>query len=155
MKILMVCLGNICRSPIAEEVFRQKCRALGFDVHVDSAGTANYHVGEAPDRRMIKTAANFGYDISDLRARKFSQSDFERFDIIFAMDDENRKNLVALAKNEQERSKIHGFQDFTGISEPNFVPDPYYGTQKDFDFTFQVVEESAALLAQKLKNVQP
>lgn len=155
MNVLMVCLGNICRSPIAEEVFRQKCKELDFDVHVDSAGTANYHVGESPDRRMIKTAAKFGYDISDLRARQFGQSDFVRFDIIFAMDQENRKKLVALAKNEQERSKIHGFQDFAGVSEPNFVPDPYYGTQKDFDLTFQVVEKSATLVAQKLKNVQP
>lgn len=152
MNILMVCLGNICRSPIAEEILRQKCLEIGFSVHLDSAGTANYHIGEAPDTRMITTARKFGYDIANLRARQFARSDFEKFDIIFAMDEKNKSDIVSMAKNELQKSKVHSFQDFAGVTEPDFVPDPYYGTQNDFDFTFRVVEQSAALVAEKLKN---
>jgi protein-tyrosine phosphatase len=115
MKVLMVCLGNICRSPIAEELFRDACQKIGLQVQVDSAGTANYHTGKAPDSRMIRTASNFGHDISTLRARQFRASDFEDFDFIFAMDDENFSDLRKLAKNELLATKGQFIWD--GISD--------------------------------------
>jgi|694.fasta_scaffold35341_6 protein-tyrosine phosphatase len=154
MKVLMVCLGNICRSPIAEELFRDACQKIGLQVQVDSAGTANYHTGKAPDSRMIRTASNFGHDISTLRARQFKPSDFELFDVIFAMDDENFSDLRKLAKNEAHASKIYRFQEYAEVLVPNFVPDPYYGAQKDFEHTFEVVRTSAIKIAEKLKNKQ-
>jgi protein-tyrosine phosphatase len=152
MKVLMVCLGNICRSPIAEAVFRDECSKAGLKFKVDSAGTANYHVGKAPDKRMISTAAKFGIDISQLRARQFSSSDFDEFDLIFAMDDQNFKDLHRLAKNDEQAEKLHRFQDFAGVDSPNYVPDPYYGDMSDFEFTFKVVRESALRIANKLKS---
>jgi protein-tyrosine phosphatase len=152
MKVLMVCLGNICRSPIAEEVFRDISEKAGLKVLVDSAGTANYHVGKAPDSRMISTAAKFGHDISGLRARQFSTKDFDSFDLIFAMDDENYSNLERLAKNQNHLNKLHRFQEFAGVDSPNYVPDPYYGNNKDFEFTFEVVQNSAERIVEKLKS---
>jgi protein-tyrosine phosphatase len=152
MKVLMVCLGNICRSPIAEELFRSACNEIGLQVEVDSAGTANYHIGKAPDTRMIKTAAKFGHDISNLKARQFKRSDFDEFDLIFAMDDHNFDDILSLAQNAEHRNKVHKFQSYASISEPNYVPDPYYGTLQDFENTFHIVKESSALIAQKLKK---
>ena len=96
MKILFVCLGNICRSPLAEGILRH----INPDIMVDSAGTSNYHIGSPPDRRMIETAQSYGIDISNLAARQFTTEDFNNFDKIFIMDDENYKNIVALAENE-------------------------------------------------------
>lgn len=153
IKILTVCLGNICRSPIAEEVLRQKCQELGLDVFVDSAGTANYHVGCAPDKRMIQTAANFGYNINQLRARQFKTSDFDQFDYIFTMDSSNKSNVLRLSKSAAHQDKVHSYQEFAGINNPDYVPDPYYGDADDFIETFEIVEQSAALIAQKLKEL--
>lgn len=152
MKVLMVCLGNICRSPIAEELFRDACNQLGLQVEVDSAGTANYHTGKAPDKRMIETASKFGHDISKLRARQFMSADFENFDMIFAMDEENFKDIMRLSKNEVHKKKVQRFQQFAQVADPDYVPDPYYGTMKDFEHTFNVVKQSAQLIAQKLKS---
>lgn len=153
IKILTVCLGNICRSPIAEELLRQKCTDLGLGVHVDSAGTANYHVGSPPDKRMIRIAGKFGYDISQLKARQFSPSDFDNFDYILVMDESNKKNVLALSKYPNHRAKVHSYQDFAGINTPDFVPDPYYGEEDDFLHTFQIVERSAERIAQKLSKL--
>ena len=152
MKVLMVCLGNICRSPIAEELFRDACNKIDLSVTVDSAGTANYHVGKSPDTRMIATAAKHGYDISKLRTRQFITSDFQDFDLILAMDDENYRNLNNLAKTTDDANKIFRFQAFANTKDPDFVPDPYYGNQKDFENTFEVVKASAIKIAEKLKK---
>lgn len=153
LKILTVCLGNICRSPIAEEVLCVKCQDLGLDVAVDSAGTANYHIGSPPDSRMIQTARKFGYDIQGLRARQFQARDFDDFDYIFTMDQSNWDNVVRQAKNAIQKAKVYSFQEFAGVDSPDFVPDPYYGTEKHFIETFQIVEVSAANIAEKLKNI--
>ena len=102
MKILFVCLGNICRSPLAEGILRH----INPNINVDSAGTSNYHIGSPPDRRMIETARSYGLDISNLAARQFTKEDFNRFDKIFIMDDENFKNVVALAENETFKEKV-------------------------------------------------
>lgn len=153
MRLLMVCLGNICRSPIAEEVVYQKCKEIGLSVQADSAGTASYHVGNKPDARMIETAAKFGYDISKLRARKFCENDFENFDFILAMDHANYDDLISLTNLKQHKSKVFKFQDFAGVDSPDFVPDPYYGSMSDFEKTFQIVLHSAALIAKKIKEI--
>lgn len=153
IKILTVCLGNICRSPIAEEVLRVKCSFLGLDAVVDSAGTADYHSGAPPDARMIQTALNFGYHIQGLKARQFKTVDFDNFDYIFAMDKSNLDHLMQLAKSDTHRDKLFSFQDFAGVQTPDFVPDPYYGTDRHFIETFQIVETSSESIAQKLKKL--
>ena len=106
MKILMVCLGNICRSPMAEGILRDKVSKLSYDIEVDSAGTAAYHIGEAPDSRMIETAMSRGINISDLRARQFCVNDFDVFDKIYAMDVSNLSNMQQLARNKSDLDKL-------------------------------------------------
>jgi protein-tyrosine phosphatase len=155
IKILTVCLGNICRSPLAEELLRRKCTDLGLRVQVDSAGTSNYHVGSPPDKRMIRIAGKFGYNIAHLRARQFSPDDFDNFDYILVMDESNKRNVLALCKNPDHRSKVLSFQYFAGIHTPDFVPDPYYGDENDFLNTFRIVEQSAESIAQKLFKLRP
>ena len=103
-KVLMVCLGNICRSPMAEGLLRHKVRQLNLEVETDSAGTAGYHIGSKPDQRMIDTAAQFGVEISDLRARQFNVNDFDEFDFIFAMDQEN--SLICRSWLKMKHKKI-------------------------------------------------
>lgn len=141
-KVLMVCLGNICRSPMAEGLLRYKIRKLNLDIQTDSAGTAGYHIGSKPDQRMIETAAKFGVDISDLRARQFKVDDFEEFDFIFAMDKENQTNMQKLAASDLHREKVKLFLDY--VNYPNFteVPDPYYGRIKEFEFVFNMLDEA-------------
>lgn len=153
LKILTVCLGNICRSPIAEELLRRACVEHGLNVYVDSAGTANYHVGSPPDARMIQTAKKFNCDISSLRARQFQRQDFEKFDYIFTMDESNKDNVVRLAISKEQESKVFDFQEFADKKSPNFVPDPYYGNAQDFIETFKIVDESAERIATKLKKI--
>ncbi len=141
-KVLMVCLGNICRSPMAEGLLRHKIRQLNLDIETDSAGTAGYHIGSKPDQRMIETAAKFGVDISDLRARQFKASDFAEFDYIFAMDKENQLNMQKLAKNESQIEKVRLFLEH--VDYPNYteVPDPYYGSKADFEFVYKMLDEA-------------
>ena len=141
-KVLMVCLGNICRSPMAEGLLRHKIRALNLDVETDSAGTAGYHIGSKPDHRMIDTAAKFGVDISDLRGRQFQASDLETFDYVFAMDKENQLNMQALAKNETQRNKVKLFLEQVNHQDLSEVPDPYYSDQAAFEFVFNLLDEA-------------
>lgn len=141
MKILMVCLGNICRSPLADGILRQKSEELGLSFKVDSAGTANYHVGEAPDHRMRATARKFGYSIDDLKARQFTKNDFDDFDLIYAMDKSNYANILSLARNEKDRHKVKILlEEYPG--DFTEVPDPYYGAQKDFDEVFEILDKA-------------
>jgi protein-tyrosine phosphatase len=142
VKVLMVCLGNICRSPMAEGLLRHKVRQLNLAVETDSAGTTGYHIGSKPDQRMIDTAANQGVDISDLRARKFQASDLETFDYVFAMDKENQLKMQSLAKNETQRAKVKLFLEQVNYPELSEVPDPYYGDQAAFEFVFNLLDEA-------------
>jgi len=151
-KVLMVCLGNICRSPMAEGLLRHKLRQLNLEVDTDSAGTAGYHIGSKPDQRMIDTAAQFGVDISDLRARQFNVNDFDEFDFIFAMDQENQFNMQKLAKNETQRDKVKLFLEYVNYRNFTEVPDPYYGTKKDFEFVYNMLDEATETLLKTLKN---
>jgi protein-tyrosine phosphatase len=148
-KILMVCLGNICRSPLAEGIMRSK---LSNDFIVDSAGTGGWHAGELPDKRSIATAKNKGLDITHQRARQFKISDFESFDYIYVMDNSNYKDVVALAPNEEAKSKVMLILNEIFPNENVDVPDPYYGGQDGFENVFNMLNEACDVIAGKLKR---
>lgn len=145
----MVCLGNICRSPLAHGLLRSK---VGEDITVDSAGTGNWHEGEAPDQRMIRTARKHGVDISDLRARQFIVDDFDHFDRIYAMDQSNYNNIVKLARNESDREKVHMFLSIVNNGESEDVPDPYFGGSDGFERVYQLVDNATEAIANDLHN---
>lgn len=138
MKILMVCLGNICRSPLAEEILQAKVVAHGLPWEVDSAGTGAYHVGEQPDKRSQAVARKYGLDISHQRARQFKAEDFDRFDLIFAMDRSNYENILQLAKSEEQRQRVKLILKFTGSDTVN-VPDPYWD-DNGFEHVYQLLD---------------
>ncbi len=142
MKILMVCLGNICRSPLADGILRHKVNTLKLNIIVDSAGTANYHIGKAPDKRMIATAKMRGVDIGFLKARQFKYIDFQEFDQIFVMDNNNYEHVIQLARTDQEKKKVKLLLDFINDNQLKEVPDPYYGTQADFDEVYELVDRA-------------
>lgn len=147
MKLLFVCLGNICRSPLAEGIMIHLKDKHNLQIEPDSAGTANYHVGEAPDRRTIANAKKNGVDLSALRARQFSVSDFDEFDQIFVMDKNNFKNVMSLAKNDTHKNKVSLFLKGNTISDVLEVPDPYYGTEDDFEKVFRLVYQNCERIA--------
>lgn len=144
VKVLFVCMGNICRSPMAHGVFRQLVRDDGLSelIEIDSAGTHGYHVDEPPDRRAIVTAARRGVDIEDLRARRAEPGDFHHFDYILAMDQENYLSLSAICPRGME-SKLSLFMDFAPELRIREVPDPYYGGPGGFETVFDMVEAAA------------
>jgi protein-tyrosine phosphatase len=148
-KILMVCLGNICRSPLAEGIMRSK---LSNDFIVDSAGTGGWHAGELPDKRSIATAKNKGLDITHQRARQFKISDFESFEYIYVMDNSNYKDVIALAPNEEAKSKVKLILNEIFPGENVDVPDPYYGGQDGFENVFNMLNEACDVIAGKLKR---
>jgi len=157
MRILFVCMGNICRSPTAEGVFRRLVaeRAPGMAIEVDSAGTHDYHVGDPPDPRSIAAASRRGVDLSHLRARIVSDEDFERFDLIIAMDRLNRATLLDRSP-EPFRERIRLFMEFAGSGEIEDVPDPYYGGAPGFERVLDLAEEAAAgLLDELLERTGP
>lgn len=148
-RILFVCMGNICRSPTAEGVFREtlRTRAPELHVHVDSAGTHAYHVGEPPDRRACSAAARRGIDLSGQRARRVSVADFSAFDLVLAMDEDNFRTLSGISPPEY-RSRIRLFLEFAPEAGRDSVPDPYYGGATGFEYVLDLVEEaSLGLLA--------
>ncbi|MCR8557407.1 low molecular weight phosphotyrosine protein phosphatase [Mucilaginibacter sp. BJC16-A38] len=134
MKLLMVCLGNICRSPLAHGIMEHLAKEQGLDWEVDSAGTGNWHVGEGPDRRSVRTARNHGIDISDQICRLFRISDFDEYDHIFVMDKSNLSDILALARNDEDRKKVRL------LLGDNIVPDPYYDDAQ-FEPVFLMVEK--------------
>ncbi|MGE0030274.1 MAG: low molecular weight protein-tyrosine-phosphatase [Steroidobacteraceae bacterium] len=143
-RVLFVCLGNICRSPTAEAVFREILRreAPELAVEVDSAGTHAYHAGSAPDERAIAAAARRGFDLAPLRARVVTMSDFERFDLVLAMDEQNYRQLRRMAPGPQ-RDRVRLFLDFAPHLQRRDVPDPYYGGTTGFEEVLDLVEEAA------------
>ena len=144
MKILMVCLGNICRSPLAEGILQSK---LPGNFTVDSAGTIDMHQGKAPDHRSIKTGENYKVDISQQQSRHFTETDFKEFDHIFCMDQNNLKDVLSLAKSESDRKKV------SLILENNQeVPDPYWGEMSDFDKVYQMLDTACDRVAADLMN---
>lgn len=140
MKILMVCLGNICRSPLAEGILAHKTQHL--DVTVESAGTAGYHIGKLPDERSIEIANKYEIDISNQKARQFSRADFDEFDIIYAMDTNNFAHLTSLAENQNERDKIRMILNEIKPKSYDSVPDPYYGGDNGFQIVYNMLDKA-------------
>ena len=138
-KVLMVCLGNICRSPLAEGILQAK--ANDISLYVDSAGTAGYHIGHAPDPRSIAVARKHNIDISRQRCRQFRVEDFEDFDMIFAMDYNNYEHIVRMAPDDEAMEKVALLLDI--LEEPlSEVPDPYYGGPDGFDHVFELIDRA-------------
>lgn len=152
-RVLLICMGNICRSPTAEGVLRQfiKVNNLGDVVEVDSAGTHGYHVGEAPDSRTQRAAAMRGYNLSQLRARKVARQDLDYFDLILAMDKSNLDNLQRIATPEQQE-KLGLFMDYAKNFDDVEVPDPYYGLGHGFDLVLDMVEDASKGLIQDISH---
>lgn len=148
----MVCLGNICRSPLADGLLREKVKQLKLDVIVDSAGTSNHHVGQAPDSRMRATSQLMGLSIEDLRARQFTKSDFKNFDLIFVMDKSNYANVISLANTAEEKAKVHLMLNELYPNQDLEVPDPYFGGEQGFKEVYNLLDEATnALIENRLK----
>jgi protein-tyrosine phosphatase len=147
--ILFVCLGNICRSPLAEGAFRAEAERLGLDVHIDSAGTGDWHVGHPPDRRAQAAAARNGVDISHLRARQVTAGDFERFDYVVALDEVNFRDLRRM-KPPESRAQLSLLLDHVPGREGEAVADPYYGDDSHFDAAWADVAAGARALAERI-----
>lgn len=147
-RVLMVCLGNICRSPLAEGILRHKAPANKFVV--DSAGTSNYHIGEAPDPRSIQIAQHYGIDIRSQRGRQFRVEDFEEFDLIYAMDQSNYQNIIAMAPNPEAKNKVRMILNEIYPGENIDVPDPYYGGEQGFDNVFKMLDQACDRILEKL-----
>ena len=145
VRILMVCLGNICRSPLAEGILDS---VTSEQVYVDSAGTAGYHVGASPDPRSVAVAIRNGIDISRQRCRKFHKGDFDEFDYIFAMDRENLENLRSMARSPEDLQKLRLLLD-TPDAEVLEVPDPYYGGEDGFDYVFGLIQRACMRLSKE------
>jgi len=152
VSILFICMGNICRSPTAEGVFRHfvEQRGLQESIRIDSAGTHAYHSGEPSDRRAIAAAARRGYDMTGIRARRVRDEDFEEFDLVIAMDDQNLQNLQEMA-GPALSAKVSLFLDYSSgdVSE---VPDPYYGGAKGFERVLDLVEDASRGLLEMLRK---
>ena len=148
----MVCLGNICRSPLADGLLRKKIAQLGLDVEVDSAGTSGYHTGEAPDARMRETARSVGCPIDDLRARQFLQEDFDRFDLIYVMDKSNQHNVLSLARTEKDAEKVRMILNESHPDQNLEVPDPYYGGAQGFMHVYELLDKATDVIINQLKQ---
>lgn len=153
VRILFVCMGNICRSPTAEAVARRMARDAGLDgrVEFDSAGTHGYHIGDPPDHRAITAGRRRGYDLTPLRARKVAQHDFAAFDVVLAMDDDNHAHLLRQCPPEY-RGRVHRLLDYAQACTMREVPDPYYGGSEHFDDVIDLVEQGVAGLLDALKQ---
>lgn len=151
MKVLMVCLGNICRSPLANGLLRDKILLNNLQVEVDSCGTSSHHVGEQPDERMMETALQYGYDLSDLRSRQFTVDDFDRFDTIYVMDSSNYNNVIRLARSEEDKEKVKLFLNELYSGKNMAVPDPYYGGEQGFEDVYELVDKTTDIIIEKLK----
>lgn len=143
----MVCLGNICRSPLAEGILASK---VGDDVFVDSAGTSDWHVGKAPDPRSIEVAAQHDLDISHLRGRQFTVEDFDNFDLIYVMDASNYQNVVRLARTQEDEDKIIMILNEVNQGRNEQVPDPYYGGDDGFEKVYQLLDEATDRILMKI-----
>lgn len=142
IRVLMVCLGNICRSPMAEGILRHKVHKQGLKIETDSAGTSQWHEGEAPDKRAVQNLKEKGIDISDLRARPFHHTDFQEFDYIFAMDSSNYEDILSVARDDEERQKVQMIMNLVKGYENVSVPDPYYGGPMQFERVFDMLDQA-------------
>lgn len=147
MKILMVCLGNICRSPLAEGILQSKIDHLKLNWEVDSCGTSGYHNGELPDKRSIEVAKNHNIDITNQRSRKLLQADLDNFDLIIAMDSSNYADILRLSTSDEQSSKVKLLLNFLYKGENRAVPDPYY--EGGFESVFHMIDLACDQIIQK------
>lgn len=152
VKILMVCLGNICRSPLAHGILESKLPSNQF--YVDSAGTANYHIGNPPDRRSIAVAKANGIDISHQRGQQFRASFFDAFDHIYVMDEYNYEDVIRLARTEQDRNKVKLILGEDESINLMHVPDPYYGDESSFDYVYNILDQVCDKIASDLLRIK-
>ena len=150
MKILMVCLGNICRSPLAEGILRHKIKEAELDWEVQSAGTGSWHIGEAPDPRSQKIAKINGIDISKQKAQKFSQKHYSEFDRIYTMDSSNYRDVVNMAINEEDKNKVELIMNLVEPGKNKAVPDPYYDDEL-YSVVFEMLEKACENIMKELR----
>jgi protein-tyrosine phosphatase len=148
VKILMVCLGNICRSPLAEGILASKLPKNKFKV--DSAGTGSWHVGHKPDDRSVAVAKKNKINISDQKGRQFRKSDFDSFDYIYVMDNSNYNDVIELAENQEQKQKVQLILDELFPNEKVDVPDPYFGLPNGFEIVYNMLDEVCDIIAKKL-----
>lgn len=146
----MVCLGNICRSPLAEGILKSKVNSTHF--FIDSAGTSNFHDGDLPDSRSILIAKKYGIDITNQRSRPFKKNDFDVFDIIYVMDQSNYQNIINLARDEKDKKKVKLILSENATSKISEVPDPYYDSERGFDQVFKMLDEVCEIISIKLND---
>jgi len=146
----MVCLGNICRSPMAEGILKRKASELGIAIEVDSAGTSDWHKGEQPDPRAISEMASHGIDITDQRSRHFTVADFDHFDHILVMDTSNRTNVLNMARTEEDRQKVSLMLDHGNAVKGHSVPDPYY--DDGFGRVYELLDYACGAFLEGLKK---
>jgi len=147
-KILMVCLGNICRSPLAEGILKSKIDSK--KIHIESAGTGDWHIGQLPDKRSVKIAKEHGLDITDQRGRQFNTADFDKFDMIFVMDNSNYNDVMALARNKEDQKKVHLILNEVFPEENLDVPDPYMGGESGFKRVYDMLDQATDKIVERL-----
>lgn len=152
IRIQFVCLGNICRSPLAKTIFREKVEEAGLEdnFHIVSSGTSNYHVGDQADRRMRQTAKRHGLSLEDHRASQFQAEDLEAFDHIFVMDKSNLNDVLHLDENDEHGGKVRLFREFDPEPGDYQVPDPYHGGRQGFENVYDIVDRTADMLLRRL-----
>ncbi len=151
MKILMVCLGNICRSPLAEGIMKQKIQESGLDWEVDSAGTSHWHVGEAPDHRSVSVARRRGIDICSQRGRQLQAEDLDHFDLIYAMDSSNYNDIKRLINAPSQEAKIEMIMNVVSPGRNQAVPDPYYGND-GFEGVFDMLDDACTKVVERFNG---
>lgn len=148
IRVLMVCLGNICRSPLAEGLLRSKLDTSIFEI--DSAGTSTYHQGSLPDQRSIEVASKYGLDITNQKSRPFTKKDFQSFDYIYVMDSTNYEDVINMADNKEEEDKVNLILNTIYPGENQSVPDPYHDSINGFEQVYHMLDESCSVIASEL-----
>jgi protein-tyrosine phosphatase len=152
MKILMVCLGNICRSPLATGILREQLKKQKIEASVDSAGFEPYHIGDEADERAQSIAKQHGIDLSWHRARLFRKEDFDQYDRIYVMDNNNYQDVIYMARNAEDKKKVDYIMNVVNPGSNEEVPDPYYGGLYKFKEVFNLLESACKIIAEQIKN---
>lgn len=153
MKILMICLGNICRSPLAEGILDMKIKERGLDWSVDSAGTSGWHIGDPPDERSIETARAHNLDISRQKSRKIRSTDIDEFDMIYVMDDQNLNDVLQYCHTDEERNRVKKIMHELPGSDQTNVPDPYYG-EYGFELVYEMLDRACDKIIENAETIE-